>query len=288
MTFTFDRQKMLISILLIAATAAVYGQVIGFKFVNLDDNPYVLDNPDVLQGLTIRGVLWAFTTFHADFWHPLTWLSHMLDVELFGLWAGGHHLTNLLLHLASTVILFLALAAMTGANGPSAAVAALFALHPLHVESVAWVAERKDVLSTFFFMLTVLAYVKIQPDRPVGALWRRRAFLRSGPHGEADARHRPRDPGASGFLAAETVQPARPQEPADPSAASRGKDSFSHDRVSFWHRGRFRADPQRRGDALFRRLPGVDPDRERDGFLRHVPRADRLAHGTRSLLSARR
>jgi tetratricopeptide (TPR) repeat protein len=160
MHYTFDRQKVLISILLVAATAAVYGQVIGFGFVNLDDHPYVLDNPTVLQGLTIRGVLWAFTTFHADFWHPLTWLSHMLDVELFGLWAGGHHLTSLLLHLASTVILFLALAAMTGANAPSAAVAALFALHPLHVESVAWVAERKDVLSTLFFMLTVLAYAK--------------------------------------------------------------------------------------------------------------------------------
>jgi protein O-mannosyl-transferase len=160
MNFTFDRQKVLISILLVAATAAVYGQVIGFTFVNLDDHPYVLDNPNVLQGLTLKGVLWAFTTFHADFWHPLTWLSHMLDVELYGVWAGGHHLTSLLLHLANTVILFLALAAMTGANGRSAVVAALFALHPLHVESAAWVAERKDVLSTFFFMLTVLAYVK--------------------------------------------------------------------------------------------------------------------------------
>ena len=106
MTFTFDRQKVLISILLVAATAAVYGQVIGFRFVNLDDNPYVLDNPDVLQGLTLKGVLWAFTTFHADFWHPLTWLSHMLDVELYGVWAGGHHLTSLLLHLANTVLLF--------------------------------------------------------------------------------------------------------------------------------------------------------------------------------------
>jgi protein O-mannosyl-transferase len=160
MNFTFDRQKVLISILLVAATVAVYGQVIGFRFVNLDDHPYVLDNPNVLQGLTLKGVLWAFTTFHADFWHPLTWLSHMLDVELYGVWAGGHHLTSLLLHLANTVILFLALAAMTGANGRSAVVAALFALHPLHVESAAWVAERKDVLSTFFFMLTVLAYVK--------------------------------------------------------------------------------------------------------------------------------
>jgi tetratricopeptide (TPR) repeat protein len=160
MTFTFDRQKVLISILLIAATVAVYGQVIGFRFVNLDDNHYITENPAVLQGLTLQGILWAFTTLHADFWHPLTWLSHMLDVEIYGGWAGGHHLTSLLLHLANTVLLFLVLAAMTGANGPSAAVAALFALHPLHVESVAWVSERKDVLSTLFFMLTLLAYVK--------------------------------------------------------------------------------------------------------------------------------
>ena len=171
---------------------------------------------------------------------------------------------------------------------PSAAVAALFALHPLHVESVAWVAERKDVLSTFFFMLTLLAYAKYGRTGRWAHYGSRRALLRAGPDGEADARHRPRGPGASGFLAAETVQPAGPQEPADPSAASRGKDSFSHDRVSIQRRGRIRADPQRRGDALFRRLPGVDPDRERDGFLRHVPRADRLADGARSLLSARR
>lgn len=155
-----DRKKVLIAILLIAATAAVYGQVIGFRFVNLDDNHYITENPAVLQGLTPQGILWAFTTFHADFWHPLTWLSHMLDVELYGLWAGGHHLASLLLHLASTVLLFLVLAAMTGANAPSAAVAGLFALHPLHVESVAWVAERKDVLSTLFFMLTLLAYAR--------------------------------------------------------------------------------------------------------------------------------
>ena len=153
-----DRKKVLISILLVAATLAVYGQVIGFRFVNLDDNHYITENPAVLEGLTQQGILWAFTTFYADFWHPLTWLSHMLDVELYGLWAGGHHLTSLLLHLASTVLLFLVLAAMTGANAPSAAVAALFALHPLHVESVAWVAERKDVLSGLLWVLTMGTY----------------------------------------------------------------------------------------------------------------------------------
>jgi tetratricopeptide (TPR) repeat protein len=160
MNFKVDKNKVLIALLLVAATLAVYGQVIGFRFVNLDDNHYITENPAVLQGLTPQGIRWAFTTLHADFWHPLTWLSHMLDVELYGGWAGGHHLTSLLLHLANTVLLFLVLAAMTGASGPSAAVAALFALHPLHVESVAWVSERKDVLSTLFFMLTLLAYVR--------------------------------------------------------------------------------------------------------------------------------
>lgn len=155
-----DRKKILIALLLVAATLVVYGQVIGFRFVNLDDNHYITENPAVLEGLTLQGILWAFTTLYADFWHPLTWLSHMLDVDLYGLWAGGHHLTSLLLHLANTVLLFLVLTAMTGANAPSAAVAALFALHPLHVESVAWVSERKDVLSTLFFMLTLLAYTR--------------------------------------------------------------------------------------------------------------------------------
>jgi len=155
-----DKNKVLISILLVSATAAVYGQVAAHRFVNLDDIDYVTGNVMVMQGLTLKGIAWAFTTLHADFWHPLTWLSHMLDWQLYGAWAGGHHLTNLLLHLASTVLLFLVLAAMTGANWRSAAVAGLFALHPLHVESAAWVAERKDVLSTFFFMLTLAAYVK--------------------------------------------------------------------------------------------------------------------------------
>lgn len=112
----------------------------------------------VLAGLTWQGVKGAFTALHACNWHPLTWLSHMLDCQLYGLWSGGHHLTNVAFHLANTILLFLFWARVTGALWPSALVAALFALHPLHVESVAWVSERKDVLSAFFWLATMLAY----------------------------------------------------------------------------------------------------------------------------------
>jgi protein O-mannosyl-transferase len=119
-----------------------------------------------LRGLTWHGVAWAFTTEHAVNWHPLTWLSHMLDVQLYGLDAGAHHLTNLLFHIGNTLLLFGLLHRMTGALGRSAFVAGLFAVHPLHVESVAWVAERKDVLSTLFWMLTLWAYIEYvkRPD----------------------------------------------------------------------------------------------------------------------------
>ncbi len=139
----------------------------GHGFVNYDDDEYVVQNAAVRDGLTRQGIVWAFTTFEAANWHPLTWLSHMLDVEIFGLWAGGHRLTSLLLHLASTLLLFHVLRRMTGASWRPAFVAAIFALHPLHVESVAWVAERKDVLSTFFGMLAVLAYARYV-ERPDG------------------------------------------------------------------------------------------------------------------------
>ena len=144
--------------LLAAATVAVYAPIAGHEFVNYDDNLYVTDNPHVQQGLTAESVRWAFTTCHASNWHPLTWWSHMLDVELFGLWAGGHHLSSLALHLLNALLLFALLRGLTGRTGLSWFVAALFALHPAHVESVAWVAERKDVLSTLFYFLTLAAY----------------------------------------------------------------------------------------------------------------------------------
>jgi len=145
----------------------VYAPVRQHGFVNLDDAQYVSDNPAVSGGLSGRGVSWAFTTRHAGNWHPLTWLSHMLDVELYGMNAGPHHLTSLLVHVANAVLLFGLLHRMTGALFRSAFVAALFALHPLHVESVAWVAERKDVLSTLFFLLTIRAYLAyVRRPRP--------------------------------------------------------------------------------------------------------------------------
>jgi len=140
-------------------TLAVYAQVAWSTFVTIDDPDYIAMNGYVRDGLNARDIAWAFTTLHASNWHPLTWLSHMLDATLFGPRAGLHHLTSLFLHLANTFLLFVVLRRMTGAIWKSAFVAALFALHPLHVESVAWLAERKDVLSTFFWMLTMLAYV---------------------------------------------------------------------------------------------------------------------------------
>jgi hypothetical protein len=140
--------------------SGVYWQVGEHPFINLDDNMYVSGNPVVLRGLTLEGASWAFTTLHAGNWHPLTWLSHMLDVELFGAEPGWHHRMNMLYHLLGTELLFLVLWRMTGGVWQSAFVAALFGIHPLHVESVAWVAERKDVLSTLFWILTMGAYLR--------------------------------------------------------------------------------------------------------------------------------
>jgi tetratricopeptide (TPR) repeat protein len=151
----------LICIALTLISFAVYSQVLNCDFVDYDDGDHVTQNPQVIAGITWKGVLYAFT--EADLtanWHPLTWLSHMLDCQLFGLNPLGHHLTSLLLHIANTLLLFWILKRMTSAVWPSAFVAAVFSLHPLHVESVAWVSERKDVLSGFFWMLTIAAYIR--------------------------------------------------------------------------------------------------------------------------------
>jgi protein O-mannosyl-transferase len=145
---------------LVVGTLAVYWQTSGHGFIRLDDGQYVYENPMVQAGLTASGFDWAFTTFTAANWHPLTWLSHMLDCQLFGLDAGAHHLVNVAFHLANSVLLFLICARMTRRPWRSLVVAGIFALHPLHVESVAWVAERKDVLSTFFGLLALLLYVR--------------------------------------------------------------------------------------------------------------------------------
>src|SRR5262249_3020164 len=129
-----------------------------YDFVNYDDRLYVSENPQIQAGLTWQNVIWAFTHVHSNNWHPLTTMSHMLDCQLFGLNPGAHHLVNIALHTAHAVLLFLLLQQLTGSVWSSAFVAAVFAIHPLHVESVAWVSERKDVLSGLFFFLTVFAY----------------------------------------------------------------------------------------------------------------------------------
>ena len=150
----------LLCALLAAVTVAAFGRVLGNGFILCDDPVYVTANMHVLAGFTWGSLVWAFTGSAASNWHPLTWLSHILDVQLFGLAPGWHHLTSLLIHTANTLLLFRLLQSLTGSPWRSAMVAALFAVHPLHVESVAWVAERKDVLSTFFFLLTLMAYAR--------------------------------------------------------------------------------------------------------------------------------
>jgi protein O-mannosyl-transferase len=152
-------------------TLAVFLPVAWQGFVNYDDSDYLTENRHVQGGLKLGNLFWAFTTGHASNWHPLTWLSHMLDCQLFALWAGGHHLVSVGFHIANALLLFLLLRRMTGALWRSYLVAALFALHPLHVESVAWASERKDVLSTLFFLLTLWAYLSYRGRSVVSSQW---------------------------------------------------------------------------------------------------------------------
>ena len=152
-------RKSVVVLLLVGVVLIAYGAVWQFEFLNIDDDLYVTHNPHIQRGLSLDSVLWSMNAMEEANWHPLTWLSHMLDVQLFGLNPAGHHLTNLLLHMANVLLLFGVLQHMTGAVWRSALVAALFALHPLNVESVAWVAERKNVLSTLFWLLTMAAYM---------------------------------------------------------------------------------------------------------------------------------
>jgi tetratricopeptide (TPR) repeat protein len=153
------KYKYLIIVFLIVASFIAFGRIAGNDFTNFDDTVYVTTNQHVQTGLTWKGFHWAFTNADAGFWHPLTWLSLMLDYQLYGLKAGGYHMTSLMLHVLTTLLLFWLFHRMTGALWRSAFVAALFAIHPLHVESVAWIAERKDTLSGFFWMLTLCLYV---------------------------------------------------------------------------------------------------------------------------------
>jgi len=186
---TKNQLAALICLALAVVTAALYWPITHYGFVNFDDDDYITNNSHVQAGLTWAGVIWAFQTGAAANWHPLTWISHMLDCQLYGLNPGGHHSTNLIFHVINTLLLFLWLRQLTGTLWRSAMVAALFAWHPLHVESVAWASERKDVLSTFFWMLTLIAYTRYaqkrskveargsRADTPVQALDARRSTL---------------------------------------------------------------------------------------------------------------
>lgn len=159
-TQTDNKFAVVLCVLLAVVIWGIFGQTLQHEFVDYDDDVYVYENRPVSDGLSLQGISWAFTQFHGSNWHPLTWLSHMLDCQLYGLDPGGHHLTNVLLHATVAILLFLVLRGMTGALGRSAMVAAVFAIHPLRVESVAWVAERKDLLSGLFFMLTLWMYTQ--------------------------------------------------------------------------------------------------------------------------------
>src|SRR5437870_3954780 len=157
---TFERPDLLILLGLAIVTFWIYAQVIGHRFVALADATDLQETPMVNRGVTLARLAWALTTFHSGNWHPLTWIAHMIDSQLFGMIAGGHLLVSALIHAANTLLLFWFLLRTTHARWSSALVAALFALHPLHVESVAWAAERKDTLSTFFGLLSLIAYVR--------------------------------------------------------------------------------------------------------------------------------
>ena len=165
---------------LAAITWFVFGQTLRHDFVSFDDHVYVYQNPQITQGLTEDGLIDAFTHTHARNWHPLTTISHMLDCQLYGLQAGWHHFTNVMLHTVAVLLLFLVLNQMTGAFWQSTFVASLFAIHPLHVESVAWVSERKDVLSAVFFMLTLGAYVRYVRKPSIGRYLTAASFFALG------------------------------------------------------------------------------------------------------------
>ena len=180
--FTENRSRIFIILTLTVLCLAVYSQVIGFDFINIDDRAYIYENKAVLSGLNSRSIWWAITAFYSANWHPVTWLSHMLDVSLFGPTAGPMHAMNVVFHTIDSILVFVVFKRLTGKTWQSTAVAFLFALHPVHVESVAWIAERRDVLSTMFWLLTMLAYFKYveirkQPASDGGMLARPASWL---------------------------------------------------------------------------------------------------------------
>ena len=213
--------------LLVLGTVVVFAQTVRHGFVNCDDNEYVYENVNIQRGLTPASAWWAITAAHSANWHPLTWMSHTIDWQVFGTWdadlhryvgswPGGHHLVNVLLHAVNAVLLFLVLQEMTGATWPSAVVAALFAIHPLRAESVAWVTSRKDMLSGLFFLLTLAAY-QGYAARPFS--WWRYALggrqFRPGAHGQADVGDAAVRVALVGLLAVATDRPAANQRCAE-------------------------------------------------------------------------
>jgi len=158
--FRHVRSEIWICLFLTLLTLAVYRQVGNYHFINFDDGGYIYENPRVIEGLTLDNIVWAFTTDHESNWHPITWISHMIDCEIYGMNPGRHHATNLFIHICNTLLLFLFLCKLSGSLWRSALVAALFSLHPLQVESVAWISERKNLLCGFFWMLTLLGYAR--------------------------------------------------------------------------------------------------------------------------------
>lgn len=157
-TFFRQNSELIVFTVLTALVIFIYGQTVGFGFINFDDNQYVYENPFVFTGLSWTTIKWAFSEFHSANWHPLTWLSHQFDATLFGLNAGAHHATNVIFHLINSILAFIVFQIYTKSFWKSAVIAALFAVHPMHVESVAWISERKDVLSTMFWLLTMWTY----------------------------------------------------------------------------------------------------------------------------------
>ncbi len=179
---SITQKEITVAVALAVLCALVYSPVGGFHFVSLDDNQYISQNTAVASGLNFSSLRWAFTSFYAANWHPLTWISHMVDVQLFGMNPGAHHLVNLLFHAINSILAYAVFRILTGDHWKSALVAALFAVHPAHVESVAWIAERKDVLSGTFFLLTILAYVRFvgrpgERQEPAGRFDTARRFL---------------------------------------------------------------------------------------------------------------
>ena len=200
----------LITLLLAFATLVVFLPAGSYQFVNYDDTDYVTENPFVKNGLNGTDLRWAFTAFHAGNWHPLTWISHMADCQFFGLNAGAHHFVSVLFHAMNAALLFTLLLRLTGKIWPAAFIAALFAWHPLHVESVAWISERKDVLSTFFALLALLSYAKYVEASKVQSLFCvEPAGIRARPAGQAHARHAAICHAAAGLLAAAKVSAFR-------------------------------------------------------------------------------